>query len=184
MPSVTRKKVLPADPDRVYDVISDPRRLTEWWPRVTRVESIDGKPGTSRTQWTNVLAADSGRKLRMDYRCIGATRPEFVRELADFGLVAPKKDGGRDVFDETDMEIVRAGNELARSGVAARNLKVFKTSADREVQLIEALLAPKLISRNPQRRKEAVESLERMASVLSELKHALLVRDLRRLADT
>lgn len=111
-------------------------------------------------------------------------RPEFVRELADFGLVTPKKEGGADVFDETDMEIVRAGNELARSGVAARNLKVFKTSADREVQLIEALLAPKLISRNPQRRKEAVESLERMASVLSELKHALLVRDLRRLADT
>jgi len=111
-------------------------------------------------------------------------RPEFIRELADFGLVAPTKDSGTDVFDETDMEIVRAGNELARSGVAARNLKVFKTSADREVQLIEALLAPKLISRNPQRRKEAVESLERMASVLSELKHALLVRDLRRLADT
>ena len=111
-------------------------------------------------------------------------RPEFVRELADFGLVAPKKENGNEVYDETDMEIVRAGNELARSGVAARNLKVFKTSADREVQLIEALLAPKLISRNPQRRKEAVESLERMASVLSELKHALLVRDLRRLADT
>lgn len=110
-------------------------------------------------------------------------RPDFIRELADFGLVAPKKDGGNDVFDETDMEIVRAGNELARSGVAARNLKVFKTSADREVQLIEALLAPKLISRNPQRRKEAVESLERMATVLSELKYALLVRDLRRLAD-
>jgi hypothetical protein len=48
--------------------------------------------------------------------------------------------------------------------------------------LIEALLAPKFASRNPQRRKEATETLERMASVLSELKYALLVRDLRRLA--
>ncbi len=76
MPSVTRKIVVPADPDRVYDVISDPRRLTDWWPRVTRVENVDGKAGASRTQWTNVLAADSGRKLRMDYRCVGATRPE------------------------------------------------------------------------------------------------------------
>lgn len=76
MPSVSRKTVLPASPDLVYDVISDPRRLTDWWPRVTRVEDVDGKPGTARTQWTNVLAADSGRKLRMDYRCIGATRPE------------------------------------------------------------------------------------------------------------
>lgn len=76
MPSVSRKTVLPAGPDRVYDVVSDPRRLKDWWPRVTRVESMDGKPGTERTRWTNVLAADSGRKLRMDYRCIGATRPE------------------------------------------------------------------------------------------------------------
>ncbi len=76
MPSVSRKIVLPADADRVYDVVSDPRRLKDWWPRVSRVENVDGKPGTARTQWTNVLAADSGRKLRMDYRCIGATRPE------------------------------------------------------------------------------------------------------------
>lgn len=73
---MTRKKVLPADPDRVYDVISNPRRLKDWWPRVTRVEDIDGKPGAARTRWTNVMAADSGRKLRMDYSCIAATRPE------------------------------------------------------------------------------------------------------------
>lgn len=110
-------------------------------------------------------------------------RAEFVRELAEFGLVTPQNENGRLVYDETDMEIVRAANELARSGVGARNLKLFKTSADREVNLVETLLAPKLASRNPQRRKEAVESLERMATVLSELKHALLVRDLRRLAD-
>jgi len=111
----------------------------------------------------------------------GATA-DFIRELADFGLVEPRTDSGDQVFDETDVEIVRAANELAKSGVGARNLRLFKTSADREVQLIEALLAPKFASRNPQRRKEATETLERMASVLSELKHALLVRDLRRLS--
>jgi DNA-binding transcriptional MerR regulator len=111
----------------------------------------------------------------------GAT-PEFIKELGDFGLVEPMTDAGEQVFDETDVEIVRAANELAKSGVGARNLRLFKTSADREVQLIEALLAPKFASRNPQRRKEATETLERMASVLSELKHALLVRDLRRLS--
>jgi DNA-binding transcriptional MerR regulator len=108
---------------------------------------------------------------------------DFVRELAEYGLIEPSTESGALVFDETDVEIVRAANELARAGVGARNLKLFKTSADREVQLIEALLAPKLVSRNPQRRKEAVETLERMASILSELKHSLLVRDLRRLAD-
>jgi uncharacterized protein YndB with AHSA1/START domain len=76
VPTVSRKKVVPAGPDRVYDVVSDPRRLKEWWPRVTRVEDVDGKAGTARTRWTSVMSADSGRKLRMDYTCTGATRPE------------------------------------------------------------------------------------------------------------
>lgn len=76
MPKVTRKKLLPADPDRVYDVISNPRRLKDWWPRVFRVEDVDGKSGAARTRWTNVMAADSGRKLRMDYSCTDAKRPE------------------------------------------------------------------------------------------------------------
>jgi len=76
MPSVTRKRVLPASPERVFDLISDPRRLTEWWPRVVRVEHVAGKPGAARTRWTNVLAADSGRKLRLDYCCLSSNRPE------------------------------------------------------------------------------------------------------------
>jgi uncharacterized protein YndB with AHSA1/START domain len=76
MPSVTRKRVLAASPDRVFDVISDPRRLIEWWPRVVRVEDVAGRPGAARTRWTNVLAADSGRKLRLDYCCLASTRPE------------------------------------------------------------------------------------------------------------
>lgn len=84
MPKVTRKKLIPAEPDRVYDVISDPRRLREWWPRVTRVEDVVGKNGAARTRWTTVMAADSGRKLRMDYTCTAATRPvryEWEHEL-------------------------------------------------------------------------------------------------------
>ncbi len=76
LPSVTRKKLIPAGPDQVFDVISDPKRLTEWWPRVTRVEAVEGRPGAARTRWTNVLTADSGRRLRLDYRCLASTRPE------------------------------------------------------------------------------------------------------------
>lgn len=57
-------------------MVSDPRRLSDWWPRVIRVEDMAGRPGAERTRWTNVLEADSGRKLRMDYRCVAATSPE------------------------------------------------------------------------------------------------------------
>ena len=76
MPTVSRKRTVPATPESVYDLISDPARLAEWWPRVVRVEDVAGRAGTERTRWTSVLGADSGRMLRLDFRCTGATRPE------------------------------------------------------------------------------------------------------------
>lgn len=148
------------------------------------VSGLSGSSSSNTARRAKLIGTPSSRFLLEEVIEETGARPEFIRELAEFGLVSPRSENGKTVYDETDMEIVRAANELARSGVGARNLKLFKTSADREVNLIETLLAPKLASRNPQRRKEAVESLERMASVLSELKHALLVRDLRRLADS
>src|SRR5436309_1929355 len=71
--------------------------------------------------------------------------------------------------------------QLARFGVGGRNLRVFRTSADREAALLEQILAPALRSRNPERRKEAVEALDNLAAIASHLKHLLLVRDLRRI---
>ncbi|HEX6602861.1 MAG TPA: MerR family transcriptional regulator [Solirubrobacterales bacterium] len=109
-------------------------------------------------------------------------REELIRELENFGIVQPEKREGKFVYDETDREIVRAANELSRVGVGARNLRIFRSSADREANLLEAVLGPSLRSRNPERRKEALESLESLAATVSHLKHLLLVRDLRRLA--
>jgi DNA-binding transcriptional MerR regulator len=109
-------------------------------------------------------------------------REELIGELENFGIVQPEKREGKTVYDETDREIVRAANELSRVGVGARNLRIFRSSADREAQLLEALLGPSLRSRNPERRKEALQSLESLAATVSHLKHLLLVRDLRRLA--
>ncbi len=109
-------------------------------------------------------------------------REELIGELENFGIVQPERREGKTVYDETDREIVRAANELSRVGVGARNLRVFRSSADREAQLLEALLGPSLRSRNPERRKEALQSLESLAATVSHLKHLLLVRDLRRLA--
>jgi DNA-binding transcriptional MerR regulator len=109
-------------------------------------------------------------------------REELISELENFGIVQPEKREGKTVYDETDREIIRAANELSRVGVGARNLRVFRSSADREANLLEALLGPSLRSRNPERRKEALESLESLAATVSHLKHLLLVRDLRRLA--
>jgi DNA-binding transcriptional MerR regulator len=108
--------------------------------------------------------------------------PRLVTELEDYGIVRGEVRGGTRYYDETEREIVRAVTELSRYGVAGRNLRVFKTSAEREAALLQQILAPSLRSRNPERRKEAIEALENLAAVASHLKHLLLVRDLRRIA--
>ena len=107
--------------------------------------------------------------------------PELIRELEEFGVIQPERRNGEASFDETDLEIVRAAAELATFGVHGRNLRLFKTSADREAALLEQLMAPGLRSRSQARRKEAIESLEGLAATCTQLKHLLLVRDLRRL---
>ena len=107
---------------------------------------------------------------------------QLLGELEEFGIVEPKRREGRVVFDETELEIVRAAGELGRYGVAGRNLRLFRTSADREAALLQQLLGPALRSHSQARRKEAIENLESLAAVCTHLQHLLLVRDLRRLA--
>jgi DNA-binding transcriptional MerR regulator len=106
----------------------------------------------------------------------------LVKELEDYGVIKGERRDGEQLYDDTEREIIRAVTELKRFGVGGRNLRVFRTSADREAALLEQILAPALRSRNPERRKEAVEALENLAAIASHLKHLLLIRDLRKLA--
>jgi DNA-binding transcriptional MerR regulator len=107
--------------------------------------------------------------------------PKLVAELVEFGVIKGETRGGTRYYDETEREIIRAVSELARYGVGGRNLRVFRSSADRESALLQSILAPALRSRNPQRRKDAIEALENLASVTTHLKHLLLIRDLRKI---
>jgi DNA-binding transcriptional MerR regulator len=111
------------------------------------------------------------------------TRAEarLVAELEDYGVIKGETRAGTKYYDETEREIVRAVTELARYGVGGRNLRAFRTSADREAALLQQILAPALRSRNVQRRKEAIEALENLAAVTTHLKHLLLIRDLRKI---
>ena len=178
-----------ADVDRLRTILRLQR--DEFLPlRVIRQELASGAadekqdtgptPGALR-RVSSVAAPTSDLSLEQLMEETGAG-VDLVAELEDFGIIQPDADeDGQRVYDETDREILRAASELARFGVAGRNLRVFRTSADRETALLEQVLGPALRSRNPARRKEALENLESMAGVVSQLKHLLLVRDLRRL---
>ncbi len=148
-----------------------------------RVEREVAAPGDGRSmRRATVTVRDPGSLYSLeDVVEETSADPTLVRELVDFGVIKGEVRGGTRYFDETEREIVRAVSELARYGVGGRNLRVFRSSADREAQLLQSILAPALRSRNPDRRKEAIEALENLASVTTHLKHLLLIRDLRKI---
>jgi len=149
-----------------------------------RAERDVAAPGDGRALRRQLVSTrDPGALYSLEDVCEEtAAEPALVRELVEFGVIKGEQRSGVRYFDETEREIVRAVAELARYGVGGRNLRVFRSSADREAQLLQSILAPALRSRNPDRRKEAIEALENLASVTTHLKHLLLIRDLRNIA--
>jgi DNA-binding transcriptional MerR regulator len=108
----------------------------------------------------------------------GATA-EFVRELEDYGLLEPRVEDGERLYPERDVEVVGACLRLTRYGVEPRNLRSFRTGADREAGLLEQIVAPALRSPKPERRHAGLEDLETLASVSQELSQLLFWRALR-----
>jgi uncharacterized protein YndB with AHSA1/START domain len=58
---VRRERTVPAAPADVWRVVSDPARLPQWWPGVSRVEEA------SPEAWTKVLTSPKGKSVRADY---------------------------------------------------------------------------------------------------------------------
>jgi len=183
----------PADVDRLRTILRLQR--DEFLPlRVIRQELASGRADTEVATPDAPAETRGGARRSFALRGPGSlyrlsevleetgADQALVKELEDFGVIKGERRDGEVFYDDTEREIVRAVGELKRFGVGGRNLRVFRTSADREAALLEQILAPALRSRNPERRKEAVEALENLAAVASHLKHLLLIRDLRKLA--
>jgi uncharacterized protein YndB with AHSA1/START domain len=58
---VRRETLVPASPEEVWRLVSDPARLPQWWPAVSRVEDA------SSAAWTTVLSSPKGKSIRADY---------------------------------------------------------------------------------------------------------------------
>jgi DNA-binding transcriptional MerR regulator len=107
---------------------------------------------------------------------------ELVKELEDFGLLSPRTDGRERLYAASDVEIALLCGRLAAYGIAPRHLRAFRTAADREAGLLEALVAPALRARNPERRRAGIEELQTLAELAQELAQLLFWRELRQQA--
>jgi DNA-binding transcriptional MerR regulator len=109
--------------------------------------------------------------------------PEFLRQLEEYDLVAPRIEAGERLYRESEADIVVACARIARHGLDARHLRAFRTAAGRQSALLEQVIAPGLRSRDATRRKAALDDLEALAVAAQQLAQLLLARDLREVAE-
>ncbi|MGH3111172.1 MAG: transcriptional regulator FtsR [Gaiellaceae bacterium] len=147
--------------------------------RVIR-EALEGPVSAERTRRRSVGLTDREDEIDLAELCERASvTREFVRELEEYGVVQSRIEAGEHLYRETEADVAAACARLSRFGIDARHLRTFLTATGRQATLVEQLVAPGLRSRNPERRKGALDDLEALARVAQELSHLLFLRDLR-----
>jgi uncharacterized protein YndB with AHSA1/START domain len=70
MPTARRSRTIAAPRERLWEVVSDPHHLPRWWPRVTRVEDVEGGA------FTEVMTTSRGKVVRADFDLVQADAQE------------------------------------------------------------------------------------------------------------
>jgi DNA-binding transcriptional MerR regulator len=139
--------------------------------------------GKERRRRRAVGLADPDDELDLGELCDrAAITPELARELEEYGLLQPRREGSEKRYPAGDVDVAVACAKLSRYGISARHLRAFRTAADREAGLLQQLVAPALRSRNPERREHGIQELQTLAELAQELSQLLFWRDLRQLA--
>lgn len=79
MPVTRRSRSMAAEPEQVWTLVADPHHLPRWWPRVTRVESVESDA------FTIVMSTEKGKLVRADQRILESRPPtrRWTQQLAD-----------------------------------------------------------------------------------------------------
>ena len=167
----------PAEVDRLREVLRLQR--DEFLPlRVIRQELQNGpldrseRPGRRRSA---TLVDDRRRLTREELVADTGADEAFVRELEDFGLIAPS--GPDRSYGDADADVVRIALQMAGYGLGPRHLKQFHTAVVRAAGLIDGVVAPSLRSRNADRREAGLDDLATLARLSADLAERILVRE-------
>jgi DNA-binding transcriptional MerR regulator len=138
-------------------------------PQVPRaLVAADGLPGP------DTFGRDTSelRLSRDELVDAAAIEPAQLSQLEQFGLVAARPGG---FYDGDALVIAKTVAEMSRFGLEPRHLRAFRAAADREVGLVEQVVAPLVRQRNPEARARAEEVARELAALSVKL-HATLVR--------
>lgn len=135
--------------------------------RAPRIASVDGELPT--------YASDKNLKLtRSELLDASNISEKQLSELESYGLITIK---GR-YYDGDALAIARVVSELSAFGIEGRHLRSYKTAADREIGLIEQVIAPLLKQRGSESGARAQEVSRELASLSIRLHAALIASGL------
>ena len=66
MPTASRSRVIAAPLAELWELIGDPHHLPRWWPRVERIEDVEGDA------FTEVMKTAKGKLVRADFRVLSS----------------------------------------------------------------------------------------------------------------
>jgi DNA-binding transcriptional MerR regulator len=116
-----------------------------------------------------------------DVCALAGVEPAFLLELESFGLVESRQLGALRTYDAEAVRAVVSAARLCQRGLEPRHLRVWRTTVDKELALIEQLVAPLMRQRNPKAREHAAEVAHDIEALGAELRAALLRAALRHL---
>jgi DNA-binding transcriptional MerR regulator len=116
---------------------------------------------------------DNLRLSRKELLKIAEVSDELLTQLEQFGLVTARTGTGH--YDTDALVIATTARELAEFGLEPRHLRAFKSAADREVGLVEQVVAPQKRGRDAAARGRAEETVSEIAALSVRL-HATLVK--------
>ncbi|RBM22605.1 MerR family transcriptional regulator [Prauserella sp. PE36] len=96
----------------------------------------------------------------------------MLQELQQYGLIRP---GAAGFYDTDAVQIARTVKTMTEFGIEPRHLRAFRASADREVGLLEQIVAP-VYRHHDADAKARADELVRELAALSVALHTLLVK--------
>ena len=116
---------------------------------------------------------DNVRLSRKELVKIAEVSEALLDQLEQYGLIVPRAGTGH--YDTDALVIAKSARELAEFGFEPRHLRAFKTAADREVGLVDQVVAPLKRGRDASAKARAEEAVSEIAALSVRL-HATLVK--------
>jgi DNA-binding transcriptional MerR regulator len=169
------RRFSPADVERLRYILTVQR--DQYLPlRVIKERLAPGQSATAQPPARGQAASGPGGQQagallsRRELLEAAGIDDDQLAELEAYGLV---RRAGRQ-YGQDGLQVAMTVAALAAYGVEARHLRAVRAAVEREISLIEQVVAPTLRQRNPEARQAAARTARQIAALLLPLHRALI----------